>query len=99
MSYVIKGVPTLPCSVVGEENSWKGDFSVLKNYIHGMESRFCFLPSQKFLSVTKKVILSWGLCENVGYLICTIYRKSIDHVIYQKVSEAMVDLVGVIGER
>ena len=35
----------------------EGRFSVLKNSIHGIESRFFVLPSQKFISITYKVIL------------------------------------------
>ena len=31
VSYVIWGIPTLSCSIVGEGNSWKGDFLHLRN--------------------------------------------------------------------
>ena len=57
VSYVICGIPTLPCSVVDEGTPWKGYFSTLKESIHGMESQFCFLLSQNFLPMTQKVIL------------------------------------------
>ena len=69
MSYVIWGIPTLPCSVVVEGSSWKRYFSVLKKSIHGMESQFVFLPSQNIVEVvvphSSRLLLSVQILEEL----------------------------------